>query len=283
MSWQLLTVLSVLFYSVNGLLHRMLMKDDTSDAYAQSVAFMGLVGLFALILLLFRGGLQSAFSLNQLLLFVPMVYINAIAMIFTFKGIKLIDASEHTILLTSSKLWLIAGAILFLNENFSLQKFIGALAILLGVAVAEWRKKKFVFNHGAVYVLFAAMLFAIAEIICYFILRNFDATSLIVYSCFFSVTTLVIIKPGTIKKLSFYLKPKHAINIIVVSFNDTLATLFVFLAYQIGRNALQIGPLMATQTIVTVVLALIILKETDHMFQKIIGAVTVVVGTILLL
>ncbi len=283
MSWQLLVGLSVLFYSVNGLLHRILMKDDNSDAYAQSVAFMGLVGLFAFIIVLFRGGLHASFSLNQLLLFFPMVFINAIAMIFAFKGIKLIEASEHTILLTSSKLWLIIGAILFLHESFSLQKLIGAIAILLGVAVAEWRKKKFVFNQGAFYVLLAAMFYATSEIICYFILRNFEATSLIVYSCFVSVATLVIIRPGTIKKLSFYLKPKHAINIMVVSINDTIATLFVFLAYQVGRNALQIGPLMATQTIVTVLLALIILKEKDYMFQKIVGAVTVVMGTILLL
>ncbi|MFH0943521.1 MAG: DMT family transporter, partial [Candidatus Beckwithbacteria bacterium] len=190
MSWQLLVGLSVLFYSVNGLLHRILMKDDKSDAYAQTVVFNGLVGLFACTILLFRGGIYSFFSLNQLLLFLPMVFINAIALIFGFKGMKLIEASEHTILLTSSKLWLITGAILFLNESFSLQKLIGAIAILLGVAVAEWRKKKFVFNQGAFYVLIAAMFFAISEIICYFILRNFDATLLIVYSCFVSVVIL---------------------------------------------------------------------------------------------
>ncbi|MFH0863802.1 MAG: hypothetical protein V1858_01785, partial [Candidatus Gottesmanbacteria bacterium] len=91
------------------------------------------------------------------------------------------------------------------------------------------------------------------------------------------------IRPSIIKKLSFYLKPKFAINIMAVSLNDTIATLFLFLAYQLGRNALQIGPLMATQTIVTVLLALFILKETDYMFQKVVGAVIAVIGAILLL
>jgi len=83
-------------------------------------------------------------------------------------------------------------------------------------------------------------------------------------------------------KLSFYAKPKNLSNIVIVSINDTLASLFLFNAYQLGRNALQIGPLMATQTIVTVVLALIFLKETDNIYQKITGALIAVLGTILM-
>ena len=55
------------------------------------------------------------------------------------------------------------------------------------------------------------------------------------------------------------------------------------MAYQIGRNALQISPLASTQTIVTVLLALIILREKGNMFQKMFGAAIAVIGTILLL
>lgn len=36
MSWQLLAGLGVVIYSINGLLHRSIMKDDDSDAHAQA-------------------------------------------------------------------------------------------------------------------------------------------------------------------------------------------------------------------------------------------------------
>lgn len=283
MSWQLLIALTILLFSINGLLHRVLMKEELSDPYAQTVAFTGLVGIFSLVIALFYGGLQTVFTMHQFLLFLPMVIIGSLGNIFTFKGIKLIEASEHTILLTSSKLWFIAGTLLILREPFSLQKIVGGVIILIGVIMAQWRKGKFVFNIGAVYVLLAAFCYASSDILSYLILRNFNAISLIVYFCLCSTATLIIIRPKTIKKLSFYKKPRRAANIIIVSVNDTLASLFAFLAYQVGRNALQIGPLGATQTIVTVFLALIFLGETDHMAQKIAGAITVVIGTFILL
>jgi len=283
MSWQLLIGLSVLLYSVNGLLHRVMMKDEASDPYTQTIAFTGLVGFFAFIIAIFRGGLQTSFSTNQFFLFLPMVILGTFGNIFAFKGVKLIEASEHTILITSSKLWFIAGTLLILREPFSLKKIIGAIIVLIGVVVAQWRKGKFVFNIGAVYVLFSALFFASSDILSFLILRNFDATSLVVYFCILSTIALIIIRPGTMQKLSFYKKPRRAANILIVSANDTLASLFVFIAYQVGRNGLQIGPLGATQTIVTVILALIFLGETDNTFQKISGAATVVIGTILLL
>jgi len=284
MTWQLLVSLSILLYSVNALLHRVLMRDKHSDAHAQAVVFNGLTGLCALIILLFRDSAHINYpTFNQLPLMFLVVLCVTIATICAFKGLKLIEASEHTILLTSSKIWLIIGAIFLLQENFTIWKLIGAMTILIGVLITEWKKQKFVFNAGAIYVLIAAFLYAAGEIFAFYILRNFDAIVFMVYTSFLCLITLLLIKPSVIKRISFYFKPKFALYIIAVSISDTLATLFVFLAYQTGRNALQIGPLMASQTIVTVLLALIILKETDHLPQKILGAFTVVIGSILLI
>ena len=103
------------------------------------------------------------------------------------------------------------------------------------------------------------------------------------YGSVFVTSILVILKPNIIKKISFYFKPKRAINIVLTSANDALANIFGFTAYQIGRNALQIGPIASTQTILTVLLAVVILKERDRMFQRIVGSLSAVTGTTLLL
>jgi uncharacterized membrane protein len=83
--------------------------------------------------------------------------------------------------------------------------------------------------------------------------------------------------------LAFYFETKHALNISLVSVNDILATILLYFAYQIGRNASQIAPIMATQTIISVLLAIILLKEKNNMLNKIIGATIVVAGVMLVL
>jgi len=283
MSWQLLVGLSVLLYSINGLLHRTIMKDESSDAYAQAVTFTGLSSVFFLIVLSFRGGFQSSLSWNQLLLFLLAAFLSSGGMVFTFKGFKSIGASEHTVLLTSTQVWVILGAILFLRENLTITKLIGAVAILFGVVLAEWRKQTFILNKGVIYVLLAAFFFAASSIISFFIVRSFDVLSYMFYGSIFVTSILIIFKPKIFKKLLFYFKPKRALNIVTTSVSDSLANIFGFMAYQVGRNALQIGPIMATQTLLTVLLAIVILKERDHMPQKIIGSLATVIGTLLLL
>ena len=283
MSWQLFVGLSVLLYSVNALLHRVLMKEEDSDPYAQTIAFYGVVGLFALIFAVLRGGFHYQISVDLLLYFILITIFAALTSVLGFRAIQLIEASESSILISSSRLWVVLGAFIFLQEAFSMQKLIGTVVILVGITIAQWKKQKFVLNEGVIFALLAAFSFAITELVSFFILRKFDATSFAVYTNWLPVIALLLIRPRSFKKLAFYLKRKNAINISLVSISDISATLFLFYAYQVGRNASQIVPIMATQTIVTVFLAVIILKEKNYMLQKIAGGIFAVIGTILLL
>jgi uncharacterized membrane protein len=283
MTWQFFVILSVILFSLNGLFHRVLMRDTDSDPYAQTIAFYGLVGVFAFTIAIIRGGFHYSVSLQQVPFFIAMTIFATAAPVFGFKAIKLIQASENSILLSSQRLWILLGAFFFLREAFSISKLLGTLFILVGIAIAQWKKQKFVMNEGVLFSLLAALSYAIAEIISYYILRDFEAASFTVFVSLLPVLALLIIKPKTIQKLRFYLRPKYAINIALVSLNDTLATLFLFFAYQTGRNASQIAPIMATQTIISVLLAIIFLKERNNMVKKIVGAVMVVIGVILVL
>lgn len=283
MTWQLLVGLSVLLFSVNGLFHRVLMKDDRSDEYAQTIAFYGLGGLFAFIISLFRGGFHYRILPEQVPYFLLLTIFATAAPVLAFKALKQIEASESSILLSSIRLWVVFGAFIFLQEIFSVQKILGTTIILIGICIARWQKQKLVVNLGVVYALLAAFFYAIAEIIAFYLLRNFDAPSFSVYGSLLPVLALLIIKPKTIKKLAFYTRPKYALNISLVSINDSLATIFLYFAYQIGRNASQIAPIMATQTIISVLLAIVILREQKNIFNKIVGAMIAVVGMMLII
>lgn len=283
MSWQILTSLSVLLYSGNNLLHRVLMKDDDSNPYTQTIAFYGIVGIFALIISIFRGGFQYKISSEQTPYFILIAIFAALTSVLGFKALQSIESSENSILISSSKLWVVLGAFTILHEEFSIIKFIGAVIVLVGIAIAQYQNHKFIFNNGVVFALLASISYAITEITSFFILRNFDANSFAVYTNWLPIIVILIINPKSFSRLSFYLRQKNAIYISIVSLSDLLATLFLFNAYQVGRNASQIAPIMATQTIISVLLAIVILKERNNISKKILGGLLVVVGVILIL
>ena len=283
MSWQILIGISVILGSINSLLHRGLLKNENSDAYAQSVVFTFLVGIFSLIILKVSGRHLSVLSGEQLPIFIAVALISPLVFIFMFKGFKLIGASEHSMLLTSSRVWAILGAILFLKESPSITKLLGALLIIFGVILTQWKKEKLKLNHGAIFVLLAAFFIGVAQTLAYFLLRNFDVLSFMVYNSLAATVLLFIFKPKIVKKFKFYFKIKNLVNILFSSLNDGLANIFTFLAYQIGRNALQIGPLGATQIPLTVILAIIFLGERDRLNQKVFGSLAALAGSVLLM
>lgn len=259
------------------------MKDDKSDPYAQSIVFFGLAGTFALIFSFFHGGFQYQLTPDQFLLFIPLTLCATIGPVLLFRAFQLLDASENTILQSSQKLWMVFGAFIFLKEPFSFQKIIGTAVIILGITIALWKKKKFKINNGVFLVLLATLFYAGMDLISYYIVRDFDAISFIVYVCYLPVITLLLIRPQTIKKLAYYFKPKHALCVTVLSLSDTVGSICTFYAYQIGRNVAQIAPLMGLITIISVILAVVFLKERANLINKIIGATIVVMGALLVL
>ena len=78
-------------------------------------------------------------------------------------------------------------------------------------------------------------------------------------------------------------KAKNALKILLLCTIDTLGTIALYTAYQIGRNASVIGPLSATRVLLSVILATIILKERNNITNKIIGVIITVIGVIFLL
>jgi uncharacterized membrane protein len=97
------------------------------------------------------------------------------------------------------------------------------------------------------------------------------------------VVTLLLLRPQTVKKISYYFKPKYALGVSVLALCDTVGTLCFFFAYQVGRNAAQIVPLAGLITINSVLLEIIFLKEHTNIPNKVIGALVTVVGAVLVL
>jgi drug/metabolite transporter (DMT)-like permease len=282
-SWLVLTLVGILVFSPKSLLYRVLMKDDQSDPYAQSVVFFGLGGTLALLFSLFRGGFQYQITSRHLLLFLPLTVCATVGPVLLFKAYQRIDASEIAILQSSQKLWSVLGAFLFLREPFSANKVLGTLVVVAGIAITLWRRKRFQVNEGIALVLVATLFYAGMDLVSYYIVRDFDPISLIVYVCYLPVVTLLLLRPQTVKRIPYYFEPKYALGVSVLALCDTVGTLCFFYAYQAGRNAAQIVPLAGLITINSVWLGIIFLGERTNIPNKVIGALVTVVGAVLVL
>jgi drug/metabolite transporter (DMT)-like permease len=283
MSWTVLIVISTLLFSLSTLFHRVVMRDTQSDPYAQTFVYYGFGGFLAVMFSVVLGDFHYAISLHQLPLFVFVMIGGVLAPICKFKAVKHLEASESSILLSSQNLWEVLLAFLALRETFSTQRLIGTIIVLLGIAIAQWRKKQFVFNGAVIFALIAAIIYAFNNIVGDYILRSFDVFAFNAYTWFLPFFALICIRPQIYKKLTFYLQPKHLISVIIVACTATLGSTCIMRAYQVARNASQIAPISASGTIITVILAILLLKERNHMLQKIGGALVVVVGLLLLI
>lgn len=283
MSWQLLTLIAVLVFSSSTVLHRILMKDRASDPYTQTIVMYGLAGIGSLMLSLYLGRFHYQVTTNQFLLFIPLACFISGGSVLLFKGLQTLGASESSILKSVQNLWVVIGAFILLGEPFSMMKVAGTIVIMLGICIALWKRNQLTFGRGSLLVIISTLLYSSSDLLSLYFVRDFDPLSLLVYISFLPVIVLLILKPKTVKKIPFYFKPRRALVIVVLSLIDIVGTLSVYMAYQVGRNAAQIGPLMGTITIVSVLIAIIFLKERDNMRNKLIGALIVVVGVWMLL
>lgn len=259
------------------------MKGDNASPRAQTVVFLGLGGIIAFVLAFVRGSLHLAIPVSLTLNFLLLILLATPAYLLSYRAYQLIGASEVALLLSTGRLWNVVGAAFFLHEALTLQHIVGAIIVLLGVAIVLYDKKKFSLNKGALFVLVAAFLFGMNDINGYYILKSFDATNFLIYSEFLPVIALFVLQPTLVKKLTYYFQKDKALKVSLLALGDAFGMLTLFLAYQAGGKASVIGPLSATRVLVTTVLAVVILKERNNITNKLIGAVVAVVGVILLL
>jgi len=257
------------------------MRQKDSDPRAQTIVFLTISGIFALVIALIKGFQFPALPL--LPNFIIMIFLLTLAPLLVFRALQLIGASEVAIFLSPQWLWVVLGSFLFLGEKATIFKILGTIIILLGVLLVSSRKRKFEIRKGELFVLLAGLFYGLSYVNGFYILQSLDAFSFAAYACLLPALALIIIQPRTLKRLKFYTLPRNALNVLTTASLDTIATISLYLAYQIGRNASQISPLSATPVMLTVIFSAIFLKERENLLKKIIGSAIIITGIILVM
>jgi len=284
MSWLTLTFISAVALAISTLVERVLMQDEQSDPVAYGFIFQIITGTLIFIYAIFTTGFQipNLTPLIPNLILTGILY--ALANYTLFKAFQTTQASEVTILSSSRSIWSILTAIIFLKESFNTIQVTGTVLIITGVIAVSWIKKQtWKLSNGHLLSLAAALFLGIAFTNDAYILNNFDnVPSYLVLSFFLPSIVILFFKPKAIFKIKLFLKPKRAFNMLLNCLVYAIATISIFLAYKTGGNISQIAPISQSAIIITITLAYIFLKERDRVLQKILGAILVFVGVLLL-
>lgn len=281
MDWFILALISVTTASISSLFQRVLMKGEKSDPFAYGLVFQFLSAVLVAFFAIWHGFVFLPLDkIGGNLVLEAMLY--AGFTLFLFKALQTTEASQVTILGSTRVFWTILVALAFLGESLDIKKIAGVFLIISAIAFVFYRKKSIYLGKGGIFALLAAFCFGVAFANDTYILRFTEAFSYTVIA--FTLPGIVILglNPGLVKKMRILFKPSILTKMIIMSFFYSTAAVTAYLAYQKGGAATQLAPIFQFSVILTVILAVILLKERDNLIKKLIGAVIATIGIIFL-
>lgn len=283
MNWLTLVLLSVFLYSIGLLLQRVLLREEKSDPVSYSIFFQYLTGA----MLLLMGFIFSEMSLPSLkpLLFsiVLLTVLYGFGNILVFRGIKQVEASRFTVLFSSRALFTVLGASVFLSEVLTLKQWSGALLVLAGVFYISSEKRfRLQVSRKDWPAIFGAMAFGFANTNDRFLLKTLDPYPYLVMAFVLPAILMSVLKRRKLRKISVFLKRRMFSKMFIISIFYALNAVAFFTALKIAPSASQVGLVNLTGVVVTVILAIIFLKERDNIARKLISAILCFIGVYLI-
>jgi len=283
MSWLLLAFLSALFYSLSTIFQKKLMNNEDSDPIAFTIIFQFTVTLMLILVFILEG-----ISFPNISHIWPNLLINgvliALGSLSMFKALKYAEASEYTILSTSSTFINLIVATLFLHETLTLYKIIGTLLIAFSIVLVTNKQKLNLsqLHKGHLYSLLSALGFGAAFSNESYIVGQIGVLQNLIIGFFLPGLIILLIKPRSLRYATKLLTKKSLLKIVIFSILYLLGAITIFAAYTNGGDAGKIYGISNSSVIVTVILAAIFLGEKDKPFRKILATLTAFVGVMLL-
>jgi len=278
MPWIIFSGISIIASSVSALFQKLAMKHEDSDPIVSAIHFQLLLTIFGFLFAFLTGFKFPPVSLLPYFLMSGALY--ACGTVAFFRSIKLIEASEMTVLTGSGVLFTILISFIFIHERLTFLQLIGAALILSAVILINYNRKKFHINAGAGLAILGSVLYGTAVVIDTYIVKYYDAISFVALASFtpglFIALWFIKKIPKTITSIKYINR-----NLLIYSFLYTIAGIAFYLALQNGALVSQAGTISRASIILTVILAAFFLGERKHVWKKIVAAILTTIGVLL--
>lgn len=284
MNWQFLVGISVVTFSLSTLLQRTILKRAGVSPIAFTIIFQFLVGVLILIFGAVSGAEMSIKpGLNEILpnLFLG-TFIYSAANVLLAKSLAKTEASKFTIIFSSRVIFTIMAASLFLDESLNGLQFLGTALVLGSIVLVNFNGKNFSLGRADLLAFLAAVTFGIGNVNDRYILKFANIYPYLVFDFVAPSLLLLLFYFKDLPQFKKFLEIKTAFQLLVLCVIYAVSATTFLSALKYGENVSQISVINLTSVIITVILALIILKETDGWVKKIAGAILSFVGLLLL-
>jgi drug/metabolite transporter (DMT)-like permease len=278
-TWQLFLVISMIADTAGRLLQRTYVKQEQSDPIVYATLFQLFCGIIMVIIAAFVGiHLPPLGPITFNLLLVPILY--GLATLFIYKSLKNVEASVFTILFASRAIWIILGGVVVLREIFLPLQILGTVLILGSVVLVSW-SRSVKFQKGEYFALLAAVLFALGTLNDTFILKVMDPTTYLVYSFLAPGLFIWLINFKKSRLILKTMTTRASKNIWIISIVYSVSALGFYWAYTVGHNIAQIASIYQISTITTIIFAVLLLRERDHLLRKLLAMAIGFIGVLL--
>lgn len=278
-SWEFFVILyliaSVLFSQEFKLANR-----NMKNAGSLTIILEFFTGIFSLLMIPF---FEIKFQINSsiILTLLVVVLIYAVTDRLNIEARYGLDPSTFSMMKQLSTVFMIIFGFIFLKEELILKKIIGTILIILANLILTYNKGKFVINKYFIMTFFANFLFAVAMLINVDLSDHFNL----------AFYTYIIV---TIPAILIFIFGKHSIKEVKAEFNLYDKKKFILAAfcwalmlnasiraYQLG-NVTIVAPLFALTAILNALVEFIFNKNRSKFIQKIVAAIIILIGVMLI-
>lgn len=282
MSWEILLAISVVLSAIPVLLQRVLLKGEHVEPISFSILFQfGVAAIVAALTLVIHGQIErpSLAPIGWSLLLMSASY--AVANIFIFNSLKVTEVSRFTVIFASKIFFAVLSLTLFFHEGLNRLQWLGAILIVVGVAIVYLQKTDSKFNRGDLYALGAALMFGVANTNDRYLVQFFQSYSYVVYGFLLPGILVALIYPRKTLYIRHYFTKDFLPKMFLLCLFNGLGSIAFFTALQLAPNSSQVFTYNTFTAILTVILSIIFLKERDYLARKLAGAAVSLIGLIL--
>jgi len=202
--------------------------------------------------------------------------------VFIFQSLKRMEASRFTIIFSSRAFFTVLASSLLLGEFLTPKQMMGTLLIILGVILVNIKSARLTFSKKEIVALLAAASFGFGISNDSFMLKTFNLYPYVFLAFVIPALFIMILNPYTIKNMKVFLKKDVFIKMILLCVLYSIQAILYFSALQISKNSSRIASIGLIGVIVTVLMAIVFLKEKENLAQKLLGAGFSFIGLLLI-
>lgn len=192
-----------------------------------------------------------------------------------------IEASTYSIIKQLSTVFMTFAGFIFFKEPFILNKFIGAILIIVSNIIVFYKKGEGKPNKYIVLGIISNMFYTIALFFDVNISDNFNLPFYVMMTLGIPAILIFIFERIKFSDIKTEWKNGNKLAMLITAITWSTSITVLLRAYQLG-NVSIVAPLCSLTVILNVIVGYFLLKERDNLPKKIIVAILIILGIVLI-